>query len=245
MRILAEQPVSIGKVLDISFKLYSASFKLFLPYCGLLALFYITIGLIVHASQEAALLGAFFLALLVLWLLLMIFHIAIIFRIDNVVHERIDSTMDSLLFGLKKFLPNLWTAFLYGFAVAGGMILLVIPGMIIGLSMFLFLYVIVVENKSGIAALKTSHSLVWGHWWRTLTVFMAPSVLMFIIYFAMGLITVLFKNMGLNELDGLVNIVANLLSALIAPYFLVLGYVQYHDLTLRKTGADLAQRLAG
>lgn len=251
MRILAEQPVSIGKVLDISLKLYSASFKLFLPYCGLLTLFYIAIGFISQSLQHGSdvekglLLLLLGLMLLVMAVFFFILYAAMVYRVDNFIHERDDSMMDSLLFGLKKFFPVLWTGILYGLAVTFGMILLFIPGMIIGLSMSLYLNVIVVENKSGFAALKTSHSLVWGHWWRTLTVFMAPGLVFIILYAAILSAVLLFQYLGLNELDWLVSIIANLLSALIAPYFLGLGYVQYHDLTLRKTGADLAQRLAG
>ncbi|KJV06413.1 hypothetical protein VZ94_11375 [Methylocucumis oryzae] len=117
--------------------------------------------------------------------------------------------------------------------------------MIIGLSMSLYLNVIVVENKSGFAALKTSHSLVWGHWWRTLTVFMAPGLVFIILYAAILSAVLLFQYLGLNELDWLVSIIANLLSALIAPYFLGLGYVQYHDLNVAQNRCRFSSALGG
>ncbi|KJV06412.1 hypothetical protein [Methylocucumis oryzae] len=111
MRMLAEQPVSIGKVLDISLKLYSASFKLFLPYCGLLTLFYIAIGFISQSLQHGSdvekglLLLLLGLMLLVMAVFFFILYAAMVYRVDNFIHERDDSMMDSLLFGLKKVFP--------------------------------------------------------------------------------------------------------------------------------------------
>jgi hypothetical protein len=43
---------------------------------------------------------------------------------------------------------------------------------------------------------------------------------------------------------SLVDVVTNLLSAFISPYFITLAYVQFHDLKLRKSGSDLEMRLA-
>jgi hypothetical protein len=127
-----------------------------------------------------------------------------------------------------------------------GLILLVVPGVILSLSLAFYLYFIVIDSLGGYAALKASHSLVWGNWWRTMTVFMAPFIVMMVILISIGLLVgflgaAFIQNPAAASILGIVN---NIVSAFITPYFFTLGYVQFNDLKLRKYGSDLAGRLS-
>jgi len=147
--------------------------------------------------------------------------------------------------GFNKFLPMLVAVILYSLAVTMGFILLLIPGLILSLSLAFYLYFIVIDDMGAYAALKASHQLVWGNWWRTAAVFTVPGLVLvalyFVLFFVVGLLSAGFAS--IPGLESLINALANLLSALITPYFFVLGYVQFRDLKLRKWGNDLARRL--
>jgi hypothetical protein len=253
MRLLASQPISIAKVLDASIKLYAASFTRLTGFFVIMAIFYVSLGLFIEQLLNGrpdtpsdvqafmlARLPALFGVVMISSLLSFVFYIAMIYRVDNVAKGREDSFSEALLAGLRKFPAMLAAVILYVIAVMGGTMFLVIPGIILSLSMAFYLYFIVVETMGGYAALKASHALVWGHWWRTMTVFMAPSIVMMVIFFALGLLATFLGATG----SPLLGIASNLSSAFITPYFFTLAYVQYHDLKLRRSGADLEVRLA-
>ncbi len=64
---------------------------------------------------------------------------------------------------LRAFFPLLWTNFLMGFAIMGGLILLVIPGILAAFWFALAGQVVVVEGVSGFKALKRSKALMKGN----------------------------------------------------------------------------------
>ncbi len=250
MRLLASEPSSIGKVLDSSIRLYVACFKKLLAFSIILALSYVGMNL----TNEALLLDAMaipsepnmgnliaaFSVIGIVSLLLLIVYIAMIYRIDNVAQDVEDSLTDAFILGLKKFLPSAWSSILYMIAFLTGCLLLVIPGLILWLSLLFFLYFITLESAGPFQALKESHKLVWGNWWRTMTVFLAPGVLVTVVYFILGFVSALID----TESSMILYIVTSLMSAFTTPFFMVVGYAQFHDLKLRKSGADLEARLA-
>ncbi len=70
-------------------------------------------------------------------------------------------------FGLafRNYGSALWAQFLYNVALVLGLILLVIPGLSIGVYWFFSLQAIVVNEKSGWQALKHSFRIVDERWW--------------------------------------------------------------------------------
>ena len=143
---------------------------------------------------------------------------------------------------MQKLPKMIFAVMLYYIALALGLTLLIIPGFILMMSLSFFGYFIIFEGSTAYQSLKASHKLIWKDWWRTAGVFTVPSILIVILFAAFGTVVGL---MGMDE-DSInnLNLVMNLLSGLYMPYFLVLGYVQYHDLKLRKSGSDLEARLA-
>lgn len=250
MSLLAKEPASIAKVLDASFKLLKASFPKIIGFGILIGL--ISAGLSISGTLFTQGVGAsgiessglivFFIILLIGFLFFFGLYAAMIYRIDNVANQRDDSFGEAMGVAVRKFPVMLLAAFLYSIAVMLGMVLLVIPGLILTLSLFFYAYYIVLEDRSAYQSLKASHKLVWKDWWRTMGVFTVPGVLMLIVYFAFGM---LMAYTGINENEiNWVEVVMNLFTGLFTLYFYVLGYVQFHDLKLRKSGSDLEARMA-
>jgi hypothetical protein len=262
MQILADHPVSIGKVLDTSIKLFAASFKKQMGFMGVLIGVYVLLGvgvaLLVAQIQTAGaanpaavstaviLMGALFFLISIFTLVL---YAGIIYRLDNLVHGREDTLMECVAFGFKKFPSMLLAAFLYGLAVLLGFVLLLIPGIILTESLMYYMFFIVLESKGAYRALRCSHSLVWGNWWRTLAIITPPMILWMAFLFGIAFLSAFL--IGAEHAAGIsgpkiwAQLLNNIASVFLGPYFITLGYVQYHDLSLRKSGADLESRLAG
>lgn len=253
MRFLATEPASIAKILDTSIKLYVASFSRLIGIFSILAVLYIAMGLLTlklqpdpsAPSTEAMELLNENLPLLlgfiaVITLLSFVLYAAMIYRLDNVANDRDDSFMEAASVGLRKFPAMFLAMMLYIVAVMLGTVLLIVPGIILMMSLAFYLYFIVIDSHGGYSALKASHSLVWGHWWRTMTIFTVPMIIWFAVLFTLGFLLAILAAGN----QTLIQILMNLLSVIFTPYLFALGYVQFHDLKLRKSGSDLASRLA-
>lgn len=245
MSPLPQQPSSVNDILFASFKLYAESFTKLIGYSlivfafnRLLAVFVTDAMPVVDATQDAeaqmtamlqilpSLLGIMFIAIL----FSCVFYSAIIYRIDNVVNRREDDFVSVLLVAVKKFPTIIVAGILYTIAITIGSILLVIPGMILIISLSFCGYFILLEDMGGYESLIASHRLVWGDWWRTNWVFFVPSIIFLTFFFGIGFFIGLVTDPSSNLLD----IGSELLAAIITPYFYVIGYLQYHDLKLRK-----------
>ncbi len=255
MSLLPEEPVSIAKVLDTSFQLFKFSFKKTIGFGLLIGFISAVIGLIASLNAEGLIEAGTFVngrwAVLIIALgaigfsLSFWFYGALIYRIDDIARGGDASFSEALGIGLKKFPVMLFAVILYSIAVLLGIIALVIPGLILSLSLFFYAYFIVLEDKSAYQSLKASHKLVWKDWWRTAGVFTVPGIIAIIAVFGLGAVAGFLEVFDSeNNLSYGFEAVFNLLSGIFYQYFYVLGYVQYHDLKLRKTGSDLEARMA-
>ena len=78
--------------------------------------------------------------------------------------ERIDFKK-GLKLGAKKIISLFWIFFLSFIINSAGMIFFIIPGIILWVWFFLASYVLIYEDKRGMAALLRSKDLVSGNWW--------------------------------------------------------------------------------
>ena len=259
MTLLPQQPSSIAIILDTSFKLFTTGFKKIIGFGLLIGVIYLLMAYSINIAMPNGdfvdpqdfntyalqALPQIFASIIFSVLLSFVFYGAIIYRIDNLVNAREDSFIEALWLGIRKLPAMIFAVFVYSIVVAVGMVLLIIPGILFSLSLMFYSYVIVIENSGGYAAIKSSHALVWGDWWRTMSVFMVPGVVIMIVYFAVGLVVAFTGDLdALNENSlSWVDFVTNFATAFIMPFFYVVGYVQYHDLKLRKSGSDLEARM--
>ena len=70
--------------------------------------------------------------------------------------------------GMKLFWPAIGIIFLNLFAVIGGYILLIVPGIMLSIALMFGSYALVVEDKRGMRALAQSRNYVSGYWWAVL-----------------------------------------------------------------------------
>jgi len=186
-------------------------------------------------------------------------YAAIFYRMHGLAMGRETSLGDTLLVALRKFLPLIGASILYLLALMLGLVALVIPGIVLGITLYFYMPLIVLENAGIVPALKTSHRLVWGDWWRTATVLTVPVFIFIALYGVVGLMGGIAVGLGVASGGGgeaelesaleTISMVSNLFIVLadgvLAPLFSALLLVQLHDLKLRRQGADLEARLAG
>jgi len=84
------------------------------------------------------------------------------------------SGRSALRFAWARFGGLLWLAILYAAVVAGGSLLLVLPGIYIAIACTAAIPVLAAEDKRGLRALRRARELSKGRWWATLGA-MAPS----------------------------------------------------------------------
>lgn len=142
------------------------------------------------------------------------------------------------------------TLILYLVAFIVGTILLVVPGVILGLSLIMSMALVVFDRKGPIDALVGSHKLVWGNWWRTCAVFTVAFILMMVIFMAVGIVATVvtpFAGMASGDFFVVTMAVQSVLSAtanvFMTPFTSAVLIALYWDLKLRKEGGDLAARV--
>lgn len=129
----------------------------------------------------------------------------------------------------------------YLLAVCLGTFLLIVPGLILGVSLMFAQYGVVLEGYGPIQALNRSHNLVWGHWWRTLgllvLMFVPLWVLLAILSGLLGIDTSTSADMTVTG-RGLFGqgVLEMVFVAVFSPFGYSILYVYYYDLKLRKQG---------
>lgn len=247
MSFLPQQPSNVTEILSASVKLYAESFTKVIGYSLIVfVLNSVLSGFITDAmpavdttldaeEQMAAALAMLPASLSIIFIAILIscvFYSAMIYRIDNVVNQRDDDFVGVLMLAVKKFPAIIVAGILYTIAITIGSLLLVIPAIILMISLAFCGYFILLEDLGGYESLMASHRLVWGDWWRTNIVFFVPTLVIFIVFFMMAFFGGITDPTA--ESSSTLNIASELLAAVITPYFYVIGYLQYHDLKLRK-----------
>lgn len=256
MFTMASQPQTIGQTLDNGFKLFFDGFK----RCFLLSLLAALILILPYAISEPLMapgqpptfswsaLVKFMMVLLPVWLVYLWLQATMLFRLGRIAESADPTLGDVLAHGFKCLLPILASMILYMICLVFGTILLIIPGIFLSLSLYLFMPAIVLDGLNPVQALKRSHNLVWGNWWRTLTVITVPVFVIIIMYMGLGFVSGFLVAIGYNLPIDTFQIVIHLFQAAVNALFLPLLYailiVQYHDLKLRREGGDLEARLA-
>jgi len=139
---------------------------------------------------------------------------------------------------LKRLVPLLVTSLLGGLAVGIGVLLCVLPGLILA---FLFAFsapIVMLENKSGVEALKRSKDLVKNHWLEVLLVGLVYAVVI-------GVVSFLVHRIFGGVFGG---IIQPFVSAVLFPLptlALVLLYLDVRRVDEGVTEAELHQKMVG
>lgn len=256
----ANEPQSIGGVLDTGFKLFRVGFKQLVPIAylgsiiGALWGWFIESVFLRGASEGLpgglGLGGTFIIGGIVIMVFVSIFMAATLIRARNLYRGEEGSFGSALSSGLRRAPAVFIASLLYGLVVAVGLVALIIPGLWISIALVMCVYAASVDNHGPLKALSYSYELVKGNWWRTAGVFAVIMIIAMVFYFALGFISAMVIVAGdPTALDGtslwLDIIIFPIISAALTALMYCLAYVVYEDLKLRKEGGDLADRIEG
>ena len=144
-----------------------------------------------------------------------------------------DPTLEqSYRFGFHRLGSVLLVSILVGLATIGGLILLVIPGIYIGVRLAISIEALVVEGRRGTEAMGRSWGLVGGHWWHAFGTLVVGGLLTAIVN---AVITAPFGNTSWF-VQGVVAAVATVITM---PYGVLVGVLLYLDLRARKENLTL------
>ncbi|GEM_PF-709102 len=150
--------------------------------------------------------------------------IALVLAIQNDSLTAIDAYNQSF----HKINSYWWVTFLVGGITAAGFFLFIIPGIIVSVWFAFAIFVLVLENKKGLAALFTSREYVRGRWWRIwgrmIFVNIFVGVIFWVILIAFGVVFTL-----LHIKDGS-QFVSQILYAFATPFTIIYSYLLYKNL---------------
>lgn len=259
MSIMPEQPQSIGRVLDSGIKLYRRAFTRVVPITLLGAIAMAAPGFFFSTPTDLENLpgvSTFF----IYWLLAMLVWVwifaAIITQLHYTATGRQAGLGEVLGDGLGKLFPALGATIVVMIVLIIGFLLLIIPGLILMVSTALTLFAVIVENQGPVNAVNRSRDLVRDNWWRAAAVLTVAGVALFVVFFALLAVVGIALGVGATgaELAGggdvptvMMLVLTGLqvvLEALLYPILYAISYALYHDLKLRKSGADLSTRIS-
>jgi hypothetical protein len=252
---LATAPRGIGQVLDSVFQLTRTTFTRMLPYAflaGVLSavpfVYIMTTGALDNPAALAnfELSPAYWVTTLLMVPLNFLVYGAGILRVESIARGADIGFGDSVSRTLPRIVPIIVAAISYVLAVGVGLVLLVIPGLILAVSLYMFLPAILLEGKGPIESLGYSHKLVWGNWWRVATISTVALIIMYLLFVIAGMLLGLFLGFGGADLATmfLVQMGATMIASLVVlPYFMALYVEVFREVRMRKSGGDLAARI--
>src|SRR4029453_5437133 len=133
----------------------------------------------------------------------------------------------SYRFGFHRFWSVLLVSVLVGLATGGGGILVIIPGLFIGVRLVVSIEALVMEGRRGTQAMGRSWELVGGHWWHAFGALVVAGLLTGVVN---AIITTPF-----NNTSWFVQAIAAAVATVITmPYGVLVGVLLYLDLRARK-----------
>jgi len=262
MYSLPTEPGSIGHTLDAGFKLYFVSFKRVLGL-GILAILSVAVPIFAASLMFAisapegqkpdvaafVLLGVAVAGAIIFYLW---FYLAALCRIGGIAYGQDLSFRACMATGLRRLFPVVVASILYGLALMGGFVLLIIPGFIVWLTLAFYALCIVLEGDGILESLRHSHRLVWGNWWRTATIGTVVLVVYYVVSLSIEVPFMVVEHVlsdpesgeGSKLLEALLSMTGSILSGVITfPLMTSVFIVVFHDLKLRKEGQDLEARV--
>ena len=126
------------------------------------------------------------------------------------------------------FWPFVWVVILQAFAVMGAFVMLIIPGIWLGIALSFTAFIFVIEGRRGIDALRQSKDYVKGYWWAVL----GRSLLLELVY----LVALIVIRIPVALVGG--QVAGAVASLVIVPFFvpfaIIYSYVIFENLRERK-----------
>jgi hypothetical protein len=144
---------------------------------------------------------------------------------------------------LRRLPQILAVLLLAAVAILLGMVLLILPGLYLGVALSLALPALLLEQMGPIDALKFSLHLIRGHWWRTAVIYTITLVLMIVFYFLAAILVVVavqfIRGADVALMSAAARVLIIVLAAVSFPYGLATSLAVFGDLRARAAaGAD-------
>lgn len=140
--------------------------------------------------------------------------------------------------------PSIFTSILAGILVLGGTILLIIPGIWLGICYSLVHTAVAIDGHKGMDALRVSKDLVSGRWWRVFWWNLAPGIIIWIVstllQFLLLTPTGFFAGVSLEGGYLLSTIMGPVVSLLVFPLAALPAVITYTE--LKKAGPATASK---
>ncbi|MBW2990664.1 hypothetical protein KY348_03080 [Candidatus Woesearchaeota archaeon] len=172
LKNIYKKEYNIGEILSDAWTIYSKNFKLILLIilCTYLPLTIISeiISLQVPVSADPVLtfnwglIGIQILIALLMLIVTLAIAFVVKFRAEG---EEIDLSK-AITNAFSRWFPVIGTSILMGIFLIGLFILLIVPGIIFSVYWIFTIYIVALNNKSGLEALKHSKAIVKGRWWK-------------------------------------------------------------------------------
>jgi len=139
------------------------------------------------------------------------------------------------------------------FALHGSMrylllLLLLVPASCVAIALSCGWPVLLVTGKGALASMIHSTRLTWGSWWRLTLIYSVAAVLLVALYSLAGVIalvlSVLLAHGDIAVVTAVTTVTMLIVAGVGTPFFWALALAVLGDLTVRREGADLAQRLS-
>ena len=231
-------PRDLGQLIDATFKVYR---KAVIPFFAIALIPQIPnmLSLAFGGTVEDASLTETILALVSL-LIGIVAGAASIFCLGQVLAGRNVDVMDCYGRALSVLLPLLAMTIIVSLALIGSAILMLV---LIGIPLFFYVLVIwffavqavVIENKSTFDALRRSHELVKGNWWRVFGI-----GVVFVLLGIALLIPAIVASVIVGFINAVLsNVVLGVAVALVTPVLYIGSTLLYIDLRVRREDYDL------
>lgn len=266
------RPLTVGEVLDLSFRIYRRTFAKCLMFGALVVvsnwlpnLYSIARGQTMVQSVVTPVTDpGHLVAALVGLLLALLFPVAMLFRqYAMVTGQAVGGELLHALRLLGRIVLIVILMVLVGIACG----LLIVPAFFAtGLTRYLLIAVLllplayvflrlaciftamVIENTSASGSLGRSWDLTGGNVMRLTAIYTVAVFLLLVLYIGVGVLTTVFTAfLGKGDLAmvaAAVGVVTVAAGALASPYYSALGLAVFGDLVVRKEGADLSQRIS-
>ncbi|GJM06920.1 MAG: hypothetical protein DHS20C10_06540 [marine bacterium B5-7] len=183
------QPLTMLDVLANSFRLWLQSLPRLFPLTAAVVIICVLFGhaqlahhIHVHIGQAVYDRPAHWYTLPLIGLLSTWLGASIYVMLDDLRHGRPASMLRSITQAVRKF-PIIVIAFvLSAVLTALGFVALVVPGIIMLIVTQFYLPVVMTTDMRWWKAFKYSSDLVWGNWWRTACIFVAPLLVYMLLF---------------------------------------------------------------
>jgi len=252
---LATAPRGIGQVLDSVFKLTRLAFSRVLPLAVLSGVasavpfvYFMTTGALDNPAVLATLelSPAYWIATLGMIPVNFLIYGAALIRTESIAQGRDVGLGAAVREMIPRIVPVIVASICFMLVVGVGLVLLLIPGLIVMVSMYMFLPAILLDGKGPVESLSYSHRLVWGNWWRITAIVTVAIIIMYLIFVVAGLAIGVFVGLGNTDIATMFisQMIATVVASLLVfPYFLALYVETYREVKMRKSGGDLAARI--